>query len=78
MRLVADESCDAAVVRALRGASHDVIAVADVAPGAEDAAVIDLALRAGRVLLTEDKDFGQRVYASGRGTAGACCSFAIR
>jgi predicted nuclease of predicted toxin-antitoxin system len=70
MQLVADESCDAIVVRALRAAGHDVLAVAEVAPGADDSVVIDLARRAGRMLLTEDKDFGQLVYASGRPTAG--------
>jgi hypothetical protein len=34
MRLLADESCDFAVVRALRAAGHDVRAVADAAPAA--------------------------------------------
>jgi predicted nuclease of predicted toxin-antitoxin system len=70
MRLVADESCDGAVVRALRAAGHDVLAIAEVAPGADDSTVIDLAGRANSILLTEDKDFGQLVYASGRRTAG--------
>ena len=32
MLFLADESCDFAVVRALRGAGHDVLAVADVSP----------------------------------------------
>jgi predicted nuclease of predicted toxin-antitoxin system len=61
MRLVADESCDGAVVRALRAAGHDVLAIAEVAPGADDSTVIDLAGRANSILLTEDKDFGQLV-----------------
>ncbi len=64
MRFLADESCDFAVVRALRAAGHDVVAVRDVKPGAPDEAVISLALRESRVLLTEDKDFGQLVFAS--------------
>jgi hypothetical protein len=34
MRFLADESCDFAVVRALRSAGHDVLAVAEVARGA--------------------------------------------
>lgn len=70
MRFLADESCDFGVVRALRAAGHDVEAVADIAPRADDTAVIALALREERVLLSEDKDFGQLVYAEGRPSAG--------
>lgn len=64
MRLLADECCDWAVVRALRAAGHDVLAIREVMPGAEDATVIQLALRDSRVLVTEDKDFGQLLHAS--------------
>lgn len=70
MRFLADESCNLAVVRALRAAGHDVVAIAEVAPRAKHDAVIDLAVREERLLLTEDKDFGQLVYARGRRTAG--------
>src|SRR5207249_373645 len=70
MLFLADESCDFGVVRALRAAGHDVLAVADVAQRADDSDVIQLALKEGRILLTEDKDFGQLVYASGTPMAG--------
>ncbi len=70
MRFLADESCDFAVVRALREAGFDVAAVGEVFPGAEDDVVIDLAVREGRMLITEDKDFGQLMYAEGRATGG--------
>jgi len=43
MRFLADESCDFAVVLALRAAGHDVLAVAEVARGAKDPEVIRLA-----------------------------------
>jgi predicted nuclease of predicted toxin-antitoxin system len=66
MRFLADESCDFAVVRALRAVGHDVSTVSDVAPGAEDYVVATLADEESRVLLTEDKDFGQLAYATGR------------
>jgi len=64
MRFLADENCDFAVVRALRGAGHDVATVKDLAPGSTDDDVIRLALAEHRTLLTEDKDFGQLVFAS--------------
>ncbi len=53
MRFLADESCDFRVVRALRDAGHDVAAVIDVASGAEDPSVIDIAAREQRIFVTE-------------------------
>lgn len=70
MRFLADESCDFRVVRALRSDGHDVMAVAEVAPGAEDDAVVQLAVRERRIFVTEDRDFGQLVYASATPTPG--------
>jgi predicted nuclease of predicted toxin-antitoxin system len=70
MRFLADESCDFAVVRALRVAGHDVVAISETMGGAEDAAVIELAARERRILLTEDSDFGQLVYAAASPMAG--------
>jgi predicted nuclease of predicted toxin-antitoxin system len=70
MRFLADESCDFIAVQALRAAGHDVVALAEVARGAADTAVIELARSDKRILLTEDKDFGQLVFAAGRQTAG--------
>ena len=67
---LADESCDFAVVRALRAAGYDVLAVAERSPGARDEEVIRLATGERRVLLTEDKDFGQLVFAAGKETCG--------
>jgi predicted nuclease of predicted toxin-antitoxin system len=70
VRFLADESCDFAIVRALRAAGHDVIAVAEVALGAADNVVLELARNEQRLLLTEDKDFGQLVYADGKAAGG--------
>ena len=46
------------------------MAVAEVARGAPDERVVALALEHKRILLTEDKDFGQLVRASGRQRIG--------
>lgn len=70
MRFLADESCDACMIRALRDNGHDVVAVAATHPGADDATVIRLASGTARILLTEDKDFGQLVFASCHGHGG--------
>jgi len=70
MNFVADESCAMPVIYALREAGHDVVAIAEVAKGATDDEVLGLALDAKRVLITEDRDFGELVYARGRSSAG--------
>ena len=70
MRFLADESCDFAVVRALRAAGFDVLCVAESSPRAEDSEIIGLAFREERILLTEDKDFGRLVYSHGQETLG--------
>jgi predicted nuclease of predicted toxin-antitoxin system len=66
MRFLADESCDFRVIRALRAAGHEVTAVIEVMSGADDDAIIELAAREARIFVTEDRDFGQLVYAAAR------------
>jgi predicted nuclease of predicted toxin-antitoxin system len=61
---LADESCDFAVVRALRTEGYDVLAVGEVTERSDDRELIELAYREQRILLTEDKDFGWLVYVS--------------
>ncbi|MGH2459401.1 MAG: DUF5615 family PIN-like protein [Chloroflexota bacterium] len=63
MRFLVDESTDFAVARALAEDGHDVAAVAHLMRGAPDDEVMALADRENRILLTEDKDFGQIFYA---------------
>jgi predicted nuclease of predicted toxin-antitoxin system len=70
LKFLADESCDFRVVRALREYGHDVLAVCEFAKRLEDPDVIDLSVREDRILITEDKDFGQLVFAHGHGTRG--------
>lgn len=70
MNFVADESCAMPVVLALREAGHEVVSIAEVAPGATDEQVLERALNEKRVLITEDRDFGELVYARGRSSAG--------
>jgi hypothetical protein len=67
---LADERADFSVARALRAAGHDVSAVADLSPRADDEQVLESARSEQRILLTEDKDFGQLVYADQQATGG--------
>jgi predicted nuclease of predicted toxin-antitoxin system len=70
LRFMADEGCDFAVVRALRNAGFDVLAVCETMPRSKDIDVIKLSHTENRVLLTEDKDFGWLVFVSHADSAG--------
>jgi len=70
LQFLADESCDFAVVRALRSEGYDVLAVGEVTDRSDDRELIEQAYREQRILLTEDKDFGWLVYVSYTDSAG--------
>lgn len=59
MRWLADECVAAPLVARLREAGHDVLYMAERTAGATDDAALALAQAEGRLLLTEDKDFGE-------------------
>jgi len=56
---LADENIPAPVVAELRRCGFDVQSVAEDQPGATDSTVAALATATGRVLLSEDHDFGE-------------------
>jgi predicted nuclease of predicted toxin-antitoxin system len=70
VRWLADECVAAPLVALLRASGHDVLYVAEVAAGLSDAGVVALAMRENRLLLTEDKDFGDLVFRRGRSVPG--------
>ncbi|MXY21934.1 MAG: toxin-antitoxin system, toxin component, PIN family protein [Dehalococcoidia bacterium] len=41
---------------------HDVVSASDMAPGTADEEILVLAAEEGRILVTEDKDFGELVF----------------
>jgi len=67
LRCLLDQSADARLVAFLRSLGHDVVRVgADFAPGMPDREVLALAQREGRILITDDRDFGELVFLHGR------------
>ncbi|VIO73999.1 DUF5615 family PIN-like protein [Bradyrhizobium ivorense] len=70
MRWLVDECVSAPVVASLRARQHDVLYVAEAAAGLSDTDVIALAARESRILLTEDKDFGDLVFRRERAVPG--------
>ena len=70
MRWLIDECVDAALAAQLRNAGYDVTYMSDVEPRANDAEVIRLAHSENRLLLTEDKDYGELVFRQAKPVPG--------
>jgi len=62
VKFLADECCDVELVSLLRSKGHDVLYVIEFKPGILDKEVLEKAFAEKRILLTEDKDFGELVY----------------
>jgi hypothetical protein len=79
VRWPVDECADADLVTLLRASGHDVVYMAEVAPRSADAEVMHRADRENRLLLTEDKDFGDLVFRQqGRCPASSFCASSHR
>jgi predicted nuclease of predicted toxin-antitoxin system len=54
----------------LRAQKHEVFSIYDEAPGSDDEFVIQKAYTEGWILITNDKDFGEKVYREGHPHSG--------
>ncbi len=66
MRFVADECVSPVIVARLRARGHDVLSILETYRSAKDSFILALAAREGRILLTEDNDYGELIF---RGSA---------
>ena len=62
MRFLVDECTGPAVAAWLRGEGHNVFSVYDEARGIDDTTIIQKACAESWILITNDKDFGEKVY----------------
>ena len=62
MNLLADEGVDKPIIDALRSVGFDVKYILETNQGAEDEYVLNMANEERRILLTQDKDFGELVF----------------
>ena len=70
MRFLVDECTGPAVARWLKEHGHDVFSVYDDAPGIADTEVLRRAHEEDRILITNDKDFGGKIYRERRPHCG--------
>jgi len=61
--IIADENIDFNIIVALRSNDIDVYSIAEKNNGISDKQVIELARKQKKIILTEDKDFGEWVFA---------------
>jgi len=66
MRFLVDECTGPCVAAWLRNHNHDVFSVFDEARGMDDEGIITKALEDTRILITNDKGFGEKVFRDGR------------
>lgn len=62
MRFLVDESTGPSIARWLKDLGHDAASVYDESPGIDDSHVIRRAFDEKRILITNDKDFGEKVF----------------
>ncbi|NPV09106.1 MAG: DUF5615 family PIN-like protein [Anaerolineae bacterium] len=70
MKFIADENVDRPIVDRLLSDGHDVAYVADIARGASDDTVLNLADRMDAILITGDKDFGEMMVRQEKAAKG--------
>jgi predicted nuclease of predicted toxin-antitoxin system len=70
MRFIVDECTGPGTAQWLRNQGHDVFSIYDNARGMNDDDVIATAYSESRVLITNDKDFGEKVYRERRPHSG--------
>lgn len=70
MRFLVDECTGPAVARWLRGQRHDVSSVDEELRGESDERIISKAQAEERILITNDKDFGELIFRMKRPHAG--------
>ena len=70
MRFLVDECTGSKVAQWLRGNHHEVFSVFDEARGMTDDEVLTKAFDENRILITNDKDFGEMIFRTRRNHRG--------
>jgi len=70
LKLLLDENIGYLVVRDLRSQGYDVKSILEEKPSLDDVAVLKLAEKERRILVTLDKDFGKLIFLNSRKHVG--------
>ncbi len=77
MRLLTNENIPESAVGALRDRGHDVLAVKESMRGADDQAILARAQIESRLVVTQDKDFGELAFRLGLPAEGGIVLFRL-
>ena len=70
LKFLVDESVEYRIVEFLRNNNFDTLAAAEDFPSAPDTQVLSISDREERILITNDKDFGELVFKEKQGSKG--------
>ncbi len=70
IKFLADEGFSFLITSMLQRMGYDVKWIGDIASGADDTIIFEISQEDGRVILTEDKDFGELAVRFGYKSAG--------
>jgi predicted nuclease of predicted toxin-antitoxin system len=70
IKFLADEGFSFPITSILREMGYDVTWIGDIASGADDTEIFEISRKDGRIILTEDKDFGEWAIRFGHKTSG--------
>jgi predicted nuclease of predicted toxin-antitoxin system len=70
LRFLVDESTGSGVAEYLQQSGYDALFAGDIMAQANDTNVLSLAVSQKRILITNDKDFGELVFHSGKAHTG--------
>ncbi|MEQ8765064.1 MAG: DUF5615 family PIN-like protein [Planctomycetota bacterium] len=77
MHFALNENMPGTVVRSLREAGHDVLSVKEAMRGADDSTVLAQAQAETRIVVTQDKDFGELAFRHGLPAASEIVLFRL-
>ncbi|MGE5340952.1 MAG: DUF5615 family PIN-like protein [Candidatus Omnitrophota bacterium] len=69
-KFLADECFSFLLTATLRDRGYDVLWVGEINPGIDDTEVFEISRKDGRIILTEDKDFGELAIRFGHKAKG--------
>ena len=70
IKFLVDNSSGKKLANALKKQKYDVVYAGDNLPNAEDEEILDLAEKQDRVLITNDKDFGELIFRQRKSSNG--------
>ncbi len=68
--LIADESVNRNLIMAMRDSGYDIYSITEQMRSATDIQIANFSLNPSRIIITEDKDFGEIVYHKNLKVAG--------